>query len=110
MLVTKIRNKERFRIQKDTFKYEFILSNKMIIAEEVTVGERGQIVIPKNIRDLANIRPRQRLRIVSVNNDISLQPPQPKKSPEDIIFDALQKSHLSMKDWADLQKERDQDR
>ncbi|MBI5332136.1 MAG: AbrB/MazE/SpoVT family DNA-binding domain-containing protein [Candidatus Aenigmarchaeota archaeon] len=79
----------------------------MFIEKHVIVGERGQITIPKEIRDQENIRPNQLLKIVDISGEISIKKIS-KICGEDLILSALSKAHgkITMKDWEDIQKER----
>ncbi|MFH0836825.1 MAG: AbrB/MazE/SpoVT family DNA-binding domain-containing protein [Candidatus Aenigmatarchaeota archaeon] len=82
----------------------------MIIEKYVTVGERGQITIPNEIRKKEGIRPNQLLKITDVAGDISLKKIS-RVSGEDMILSALTKAKgkITEKDWIEIQKERDRD-
>ena len=80
----------------------------MYIEKHVVVGERGQITIPKEIRDRENIRPNQLLKIVDVSGEISIKKIS-RICGEDLILSALSKAKLTEKDWVEIQKERETD-
>ena len=80
----------------------------MIIEKYVKVGERGQIAIPKEIREREGIEPKQIVRIVNVGGEIIIKPQKRKRAPEDKILEILQKAKLSGKDWKEIRKEREE--
>lgn len=80
----------------------------MIIEKYVKVGERGQIAIPKEIREKEGIEAKQVVRIVNVGGEIIIKPQRRKTSPEDRILEILQKSKLSDKDWKEIREEREE--
>lgn len=80
----------------------------MIIEKYVKVGERGQIAIPKEIREREGIEAKQVVRIVNVGGEIIIKPQRRKTSPEDRILEILQKAKLSDKDWKEIRKEREE--
>lgn len=53
------------------FKYEWICI--INITHSIAVGERGQITIPKEIRDAHNIKPKQKLHIFSTGEEIIIR-------------------------------------
>lgn len=77
----------------------------MIIQEYVKVGERGQITIPKAIREKESIRPNMILRIIDMPGAIVIEKIST-ESPEDMILEALQAAKLTDEDWEEIQKER----
>jgi AbrB family looped-hinge helix DNA binding protein len=79
----------------------------MYIEKHVVVGERGQITIPKEIRERENIKPNQLLKITDAFGEISIKKTS-RISGEDLIEKALFKAHgkITMKDWDDIQRER----
>jgi len=81
-----------------------------MIQKQVRVGERGQIVIPKEIRDKEGIEPQQILTIVDVAGNISIKPPAKKqmKNPEQRILEILSEAKLTEEDWKEIEKERDE--
>lgn len=79
----------------------------MIIQKSIRVGERGQIVIPKAIRDQEGIKPNQLLEIVDIAGEIKIKARQQmRKNPEDLFLEALQSAHLTREDWNIIRKER----
>jgi len=80
----------------------------MIIEKYVKVGERGQIAIPKEIREREGIAPKQIVRIVNVGGEIIIKPQKRKIAPEDKILEILQKAKLGDKDWKEIRKEREE--
>jgi len=80
----------------------------MIIEKYVKVGERGQIAIPKEIRDKEGIEPKHLVRILNIDGEIIIRTQKGKKSHEDRILEILQKSKLGDKDWEEIKKEREE--
>ena len=80
----------------------------MIIEKYVKVGERGQIAIPKEIRDKEGIEPKHLVRILNIDGEIIIRIQKGKKSHEDRILEILQKSKLGDKDWEEIKKEREE--
>jgi AbrB family looped-hinge helix DNA binding protein len=78
----------------------------MIIEKYVRVGERGQIAIPKEIRDNEGIVPEDMVKLMSVDGDIIIRTQKRAQSPEDRILELLQKSKLGDRDWEEIQRER----
>jgi AbrB family looped-hinge helix DNA binding protein len=78
----------------------------MIIEKYVKVGERGQIAIPKEIRDKEGIEPSHLVRLLNIDGEIIIRMQKRKKSHEDRILEILQKSKLIDKDWEEIKKER----
>ena len=72
------------------------------------VGARGQIVIPKSMRDSSGIRPNQILRIKSLPGAIVIEKPSQVKSPEERILEVFTKSKakFTKSDWEEVIKER----
>ncbi len=80
----------------------------MKIEEKYTkVGERGQIVIPKSIREKYGIKPKQMLRIVEMPGEIMIRKPVTEE-PEKRFFELLTKTGLSSKYWKRIHKEREE--
>ena len=77
----------------------------MIIEKYVKVGERGQIAIPKEMREKEGIEPKQIVRLLDVGGEIVVRPQKIKKH-EDKILEILKKVKLKDKDWEDIKKER----
>ena len=80
----------------------------MFIEKYVRIGERGQIAIPKEIRDMEGIEPKQIVKIVDICGDIIIRPQKRKKAPEDRVLEILQKAKLDDKDWIKILKEREE--
>ena len=80
----------------------------MIIEKYVKVGERGQIAIPKEMRDKEGIEPRNIVKVLSIGGEIIIRTQKSKKSHEDRILEILQKSKLGDKDWEEIKKEREE--
>ena len=78
----------------------------MIIQEYVKVGERGQITIPKAIREKESIRPNMILKIIDIPGAIIIEKIST-KSPEDTILDILREAKLTDEDWEEIQRERE---
>ncbi len=85
------------------------MNGEKYITKVVKVGERGQIVIPKTIRKIERIKPKDILKVTHVAGTITIKKVQ-KKSPEEQIFEFIENSGLTMKDWQDIQKERARER
>lgn len=78
----------------------------MLIEKYVKVGERGQIAIPKEMRDREGIVPLQLVKIIDLGGDIIIRHLRREKEPEDRILEILQKAKLSHKDWEEVRRER----
>lgn len=74
----------------------------------VKVGERGQIVIPKSMREEEDMRPNQLVRIIKEPGQIVIRKATSSKSPEDSIFEILGKMKFTENDWKKIQKEREE--
>ncbi len=76
----------------------------------VKVGERGQVVIPKSMRDSAHIRPNQILRMKNIPGAIVIEKPSTIKSPEEKILEIFNKTKVKFteKDWEEIHKEREE--
>jgi len=74
----------------------------------VKVGERGQVVIPKSLRDAEGIKPHQFVKIISEPGQIVIRKVSPAKEPEDVIFNILKKAKFTNKDWEMIHKEREE--
>lgn len=85
------------------------MKREEFVSKTVRVGERGQIVIPKPIRIREKIKPRDVLKVTSIAGTITIKKVEV-KSPEEKVFEFIENSGLSMKDWKDIQKERDRER
>lgn len=80
----------------------------MLIEKYVKVGERGQIAIPKEIRDREGIVPRQLVKIIDLGGEIIIRHHRREKEPEDRILEILQKAKLSSRDWEEIRTEREE--
>ena len=80
----------------------------MIIEKYVKVGERGQIAIPKEIRDKEGIEPKNIVKVLDISGEIIIRTQKSKVSHEDRILEILQKSKLGDKDWEEIKKEREE--
>ena len=78
----------------------------MIIEKFVKVGERGQIAIPKEMREKEGIEPKQIVKLMNVGGEIIIKPQSRKISHEDRILEILQKAKLTDKDWEEIRRER----
>lgn len=85
------------------------MKEEKYITKIVKVGERGQIVIPKTIRKIERIRPKDVLKVTDVAGTIMIKKIQ-RKSPEEQVFKFIENSGLTMKDWHDIQRERARER
>ncbi len=89
----------------------FIQYENMKIEEKyVKVGERGQVVIPKSMRDSEGIKPNQILRLKNIPGAIVIEKPSAVKSPEEKILDIFTKIKVKFteKDWEQIHKEREE--
>ncbi len=80
----------------------------MIIQKYVKIGERGQIAIPKDIREKEGIAPKQIVRIVSINGEMTIKLLRREKIPENRILEILERTKLSDKDWREIKKDREE--
>ena len=80
----------------------------MIIEKYVKVGERGQIAIPKEMRDKEGIEPKNIVKVLDISGEIIIRTQKSKKSHEDRILEILQKSKLGDKDWEEIKKDREE--
>ena len=78
----------------------------MIIEKYVVLGERGQIVIPKEIRDKEGIEPEDRLRVIDLDGELIITVEKKDKKPEIRALELLQHAKFSEKDWKDILRER----
>lgn len=85
------------------------MKEEKYIAKLVKVGERGQIVIPKAIRKIERIKPKDVLKVADVAGTITIKKVQ-RKSPEEQIFEFIENSGLTVEDWRDIQRERTRER
>jgi len=80
----------------------------MIMEKYVKLGERGQVVIPKEIRDAMHLRKTQRIKMINIGSEIVMRPLKEEKEPEDTVLEILKKVKLTEKDWKEIQRERDE--
>lgn len=80
----------------------------MIIEKYAKVGERGQIAIPKEMREREGIEPKDLVKILNVGGEIIIRTQKTEKSHEDRILEILQKSRLGDKDWEEVKREREE--
>ncbi len=80
----------------------------MIISKYVKIGERGQIVIPKEIREKEGLSPNQIVKIVYLDGEIAIRTSTSGGSPEDNILKILQRVKLTEEDWKDLHRDREE--
>lgn len=78
-------------------------------AKIVKVGERGQIVILKTMRQIEEIKPKDPLKVADVSRTITIRKLQ-RKAPEEEVFEFIENSGLTIKDWRDIQNERARER
>jgi AbrB family looped-hinge helix DNA binding protein len=79
--------------------------------EIVKVGQRGQIVIPKKIREKQEIKPGTLLKAIGINNYILLKKVRTKTLEEKFV-ELIQKFKLEKEEvqkiWQRIQKEREE--
>lgn len=91
---------------------KFIQYENMKFEEKyVKVGERGQIVIPKSIREREGIKPKQILKIINILGTITVRKVSPSKTPEEVMLEAFlsagKKAKFTEKDWERIHRERE---
>ena len=74
----------------------------MIVEKYVKIGERGQIVIPKEIREKEHLEPEDRLKIININNEIILKIEKQENQAELRALELLKKAKLTEKDWQEI--------
>ena len=79
----------------------------MIIQKYVKVGERGQIAIPKEMRENEKIEPMQIVKLVDIAGEIKIVPVKRDKEPEERILEILQSVDLGDNAWEEIQKDRE---
>jgi len=83
------------------------MREEKIVTKTVRVGERGQIVIPKRIRNIEGIKPKSVLRITDYGTgNMVISKMKETKSPEEKFFDILKSIKLPKNAWERIQKER----
>lgn len=78
----------------------------MIVEKYVKIGERGQIVIPKEIRDKENIQPEDRLKLINLDGEIIIKVEKPERQAELRALELLKKAKLTEKDWQEIRRMR----
>ena len=78
----------------------------MIIEKYVTMGERGQIVIPKEIRDRERLVGGDLLKVLDLNGEMFIRAKKGKTTPEHRILEILRKAKFTQKDWEQIRRER----
>ena len=78
-----------------------------MLTDFVKINDRGQITIPKDIREQEGLRPDSLIRITDMTGTIFLSKIE-EKSPEEAILESLQSMSLTMEDWKEIEKERDE--
>lgn len=78
----------------------------MIVEKYVKIGERGQIVIPKEIRDKENIQPEDRLKIINLDGEIIIKVEKQERQAELRALELLKKAKLTEKDWQEIRRMR----
>lgn len=73
----------------------------------VKVGERGQIVIPKKIREREGIRPMHFVKVIDMPGQIVIKKVT-SGEPEKRFFELLGKTGLSSKDWGRIHRLREE--
>jgi len=83
------------------------MKKERFVSKIVKVGDRGQIVIPKAMRKLENIRPRSILKITNYGTGtIVISKVKETESPEEKFLEALKKIKLPKNSWEEIQKAR----
>ena len=78
----------------------------MIVEKYVKIGERGQIVIPKEIRDKENLQPEDRLKLINLDGEIIIKVEKQERQAELRALDLLKKAKLTEKDWQEIKRMR----
>jgi len=85
-------------------KYE----NMKIEQKYAKVGWRGQVVIPKRMREEEGIAPNQIVRIIKEPGQIVIRKMTSAKLPEDTILEIFSKAKFTNRDWERIHKEREE--
>mgnify|MGYP001619428923 CR=1 len=76
----------------------------MIIRRQL--GEKGQVVIPKDIRDMLRLREGEEVVFEVVNNEVKIKPEQdPEEFLEDFLNVPKPKKNLTLKDLREIEEE-----
>ena len=87
------------------------MKEERIVSKVVKIGERGQIVIPKYIRNREGMKPRSIVRITNYGTgNIIISKVFEGKSPEDKILELIEDIRLPKNAWEQIQKERHSER
>ena len=78
----------------------------MIVEKYVKIGERGQIVIPKEIRDKENLQPEDRLKVIDLDGEIIIKVEKQERQAELRALELLKKAKLTEKDWQEIKRMR----
>ena len=78
----------------------------MIVEKYVKIGERGQIVIPKEIRDKENLQPEDRLKLINSDGEIIIKVEKQERHAELRALELLKRAKLTEKDWQEIKRMR----
>ena len=78
----------------------------MIVEKYVKIGERGQIVIPKEIRDKENLQPEDRLKLINLDGEIIIKVEKQERHAELRALELLKRAKLTEKDWQEIKRMR----
>lgn len=78
----------------------------MIVEKYVKIGERGQIVIPKEIREKEHLETEDRLKIISIKGEIILKAEKQERRAELRALELLKKAKLTERDWQEIRRMR----
>jgi AbrB family looped-hinge helix DNA binding protein len=78
----------------------------MIVEKYVKIGERGQIVIPKEIREKENLQPEDRLKVMDLDGEIIIKVEKQKRQAELRALELLKKAKLTENDWQEIRQMR----
>ncbi|MBS3060294.1 MAG: AbrB/MazE/SpoVT family DNA-binding domain-containing protein [DPANN group archaeon] len=83
----------------------------VVMAGTAVIGERGQVTIPKNIRDHLGLKPHDPLTIEMENDKVVIEKPISKKETERLIKEYYSEHYdfekKVAKEWAHVSKEAD---
>ena len=74
----------------------------MIIEKYVKIGERGQIVIPKEMREKGHLQPDDRIKLINIDREIVIKLEKQEKKAELRALELLKKAKLNEKDWQEI--------
>lgn len=78
-----------------------------VVSKIIKVGERGQIVIPKTVRNLEGIKPKSLLKITNYGTGtIVISKVKEVEGPEERFLELIEKIKLPKNAWEEIQKER----